>query len=158
MGLCEFGEHFLVDRLRKAHVDQRTGLSERLQFLSDMLRRTHHAAECKQGCLLLPKNKLCLAEAYRFPELLQSAIGLAARIAYRNRAAVGKRKAKLFLKFKTILRREYGHIRNTAEIREVKDSLVGLSVRPDQSRAVNRKDHRQVLNTDIVQHLVKAAL
>ena len=40
------------------------------------------------------------------------------------------------------------------QIRQIEDTLMRLPVAADKSCTVNRKDHRQVLNTDIVDHLI----
>ena len=50
------------------------------------------------------------------------------------------------------------HIGDTGQIRQIKDSLMGLPVASYQSCTVNGKYHRQVLDTDIVQHLIIRSL
>ena len=50
------------------------------------------------------------------------------------------------------------HIRDAGQIRQVKNSLMSLTVTSYQPRTVNGKYHRQILNTDIMEYLVICSL
>ena len=50
------------------------------------------------------------------------------------------------------------HIGDTGQMGQIKDSLMGLPVASYQSCTVDGKYHRQVLDTDIVQHLIIRSL
>ena len=55
----------------------------------------------------------------------------------------------------------WGHddkTRDRAEIRDVEDTVVGGTVVTDQAATVDRKDHRQLLNCDVVDDWVKRSL
>ena len=76
------------------------------------------------------------------------------RIAHRHRLALGKSRAQQLAAFRLICRAGNRHVRNAAGKGNVVIAGVGGPVRPDQPCPVQRKDHGQVLQGHIVQHLV----
>ena len=50
------------------------------------------------------------------------------------------------------------HIRNTGQVGQIKNALMGLAVAAHQSCPVNGKNYMQVLDTDVMQHLIVGAL
>ena len=50
------------------------------------------------------------------------------------------------------------HFRNAAQEGEIERSLVGLTVGADDARTIDCKQHRQLLNGDVMDHLIVSAL
>ena len=96
----------------------------------------------------------------RFAPLGQfDADALAARIAQRDRAAVVGRACRDHVhEFGFVGRRHHHHVRQAGEVGDVEGAGVGRAVRADQARAVDREAHGQVLDRNVVHHLVVGAL
>ena len=83
----------------------------------------------------------------------------AARIAERRRAIIDRRGGGNHVdQFGLVGRRHQHKTRQAAEIGDVESAVMGRAIGTDQTGAIDREAHRQLLDRDIMDHLVIAAL
>lgn len=99
------------------------------------------------------------ADRQRCQRLERRAGAATARIAHRAGAvAVVVAGVQHLATFIFIARGHYHHIRNTAQEGEIERSLMRLAVCADDPGAVDSKQHRQLLDSHIVDHLIVGSL
>ena len=124
-----------------------------------MLCRADHASHCQKGNLLPLIEYLSSSILHRPVEFLQAPVCLSPRIADSNRAVkMIHRKIQLPAQLPKILRRQHSHVRNRCQVRQIKDPLMCLAVTSHQAGPIQRKHHRQILDTDIMQDLIISPL
>ena len=60
--------------------------------------------------------------------------------------------------FVFVLRRKDIHLRDCSQVRQIECAVMCCAVLADQPRPVQTKQHRQILQADVVENLVVAAL
>ena len=104
-------------------------------------------------------EQLRLADGQRLELRIQrNASAGAAREAHRSGSRVLQRRSQHVLQLVLVLGRHHDDVGQGAEVGEVVETLVGGAVGADDARAVERKGDVEVLEADVVHHLVVGAL
>ena len=153
-------DQLLVERLGEAQVGDGGRQALGLEHVGGLLRLFQPGAERQDRNLLALADDAALADLQRLRDLGQRhAAPVAARIADRDRPAVVQRHGMDHVhQLGLVGGRHHDEIGQGAEIGEVEAAGVGAAVGADQPGAVHREAHRQVLDRDVVHHLVVGAL
>ena len=89
---------------------------------------------------------------------MSSADTVAARITHRGRANVLDHREQHVAHFAFVFRRHQNDVWNGAKVSDVEQPVMRLSIAAGNAATIETKLHVQILNTDVVDHLVKAAL
>ena len=154
----KIADQLLINRLDESAVCECAVPALPAELISDMLCGADHTSDCEKCDLLALHQNLALSIFNRRVKFLKSTVCLSSRIADCDRSVIRHRKLKIPLKLPQILRGKHTHIRDTGQVRQIKDSLMRLAVTSDKSCTVKCKDNRQILNAHIMKNLVKCTL
>jgi hypothetical protein len=116
-------------------------------------------AKAYQERVAAASNNFPLAERELLVMLIhRNACSIAARVSYGDRGIKFVRRVEHVPELVFILRGHYRHTRYGAQIRNVKHSLVGLSVVSNNTTSIDGKRHREILDADIVNDLIVGPL
>ena len=143
-----------IQRLDEAHVDQRC-----IEARGDFRGRGQRRAEHQQRKPLAPRGELRAADRQRaHVRGDRSARTLAARDSAPRRTGQRAGGVEHLAALVLIGRRHDRQIRYAAQVVKVVAALLGRAVAAGESRAIHRKDDRQVLQSHVVDQLIVAAL
>src|SRR5678815_5316311 len=142
-----------IQRLDEAHVDHRG-----VERVAGFERRLEHRAESEDGdALALPAN-LRLADRDGLQFLGKNTGSSTTGIAHRAGAVDADAGGEHLPAFLRVRGRHDDEVRHRAQVGVVERAVVGRAVAADQPAAIEREQHRQVLDGDVVDQLVVAAL
>src|ERR1043165_675924 len=87
-----------------------------------------------------------------------NADAVATRISHRRRTRVLEHRVEHVAHFAFVLRRHHDDVRHWSQVSDVEQPVMGLPVTTGNATAVETKLYVQILNTNVVNHLVEAAL
>ena len=151
----QFQDQLAVERLDEAHVD-----AAQAQFVGRRLPPPAPARRRRAGRRLRRAGATapCRSAALSRRRLHRHARAAAARITHRGRAGMAKAGAEHLPAFVFVGRRHDQHVRDAAQVAEVEAAGMGRAVGPDHAAAIDREQHVEVLQRDVVDQLVVGAL
>mmetsp|Transcript_85589 Transcript_85589/g.238151 ORF Transcript_85589/g.238151 Transcript_85589/m.238151 type:complete len:669 (-) Transcript_85589:2867-4873(-) len=150
----QFGHQLSIQRLHKAHVGDRG-----VETLGGLQRRVEQRAKGQDGHALPAAADLALAPGLSRHLLDWCDAGAGTtRVAHRDRAVVLEAGVEGLATFVLVGRRQHRHVRNAARVGNVVIAGMRRAVGADEAGAVEREQHRQVLDGHVVHELVVGAL
>ena len=149
-----------------------SGLTKRILTTSHSIPScARAAAACSDGATMSPiartatsvpvRSVSAFADRQEHRNLFLSghAEAVAARVAERDRAvAVLDGRVQHVPQFAFVLRRHDHHARDRAQVTQIEHAVMRRSVGSDNTRAVQREDHMEMLQRDVMDDLVERAL
>src|SRR5713226_7199817 len=143
-----------IQGLHEAHVGD-----GRVELLAGLERGLQQVAEREQGDTFSAPSHYPLAKRQRTHLLAYSgARAAAARIAHGRRLIEGESRIEHLAALVLVARGHHHHIGHAAQIGEVERAVMRGPVPAREARAVEREHDRQLLDADVVDQLVVAAL
>src|ERR1700754_1094741 len=106
-----------------------------------------------------------VAQYFAFADLEQfrfafdvRADAVATRVTHRRGSNVFEHRVEHVAHFAFIFRRHHNDVWNASKVRDVQQTVMRLSVTTGNAAAIETKLHVQILNADVVNHLIEAAL
>ena len=154
MGLRHGQDQFFIQWFDEAHVDDRG-----VEFRAGEHGCFQHGAERHDDQVFALAPELRFADRQRLHLLLDLDPGtVAPRVPDGRRLVEGDAGIEHLAAFVLIGRRHQHEVGDGAHIAEIKTALVGRAIAADQAGPVDREQHRQLLQRDVVNKLVIAAL
>ena len=153
-------EQVCVHRTYKTGVCNGAGNPPGGKYLPGLFRRFYHTSHSEQqdAAFFLLIDHLCASLLQRSAVFGEAVIGGSAGIADRGRPAQSECKAEHIRELLAVLGGHDGQPGDRGQPGKIKDPLMGLSVRSYDPGPVNGKDHRKLLQADILHDLVISAL
>src|SRR5437016_5775482 len=151
-----FGQAFHqldVKRLHETHIRHR-----RVELFGGLERRPEHRAEGEDRHALSGPSHFPFSQGNGLHFLERRSRGCAARIAHGGWGAEVEARVKHLPAFVGVGGSHHREIGHRAQIGEVEGAVVGRPIAADDAAGGDRKQHRQVLDRDVVDQLVVAAL
>ena len=149
---------FRVHRLHEPSIGKGAGITFLFQLFPDMLTCADHASHCQKGNVLFLVKHLTFAVCNGLPEFPQPTVGLPPGVTDGQRTVIFHGKIQHGPKLPQVLGGHDAHVRDAGKIRIIKNPLMCLPIAAHKPCPVHCKQHGQVLDTDIVKHLVKSPL
>ena len=155
--LVQLFKHFLIQRLDGGGVHHHGADMIRFQNFRSFQRCRHHGSYSQQHTIRPVQQDLPPAGHEGSQRILLHQDGLPG-ITDRARGLYCARPLHHQAQFLLIPWSQKRYIRHMAKVSDVIDAMVGSAILPRQPRPVQKKAYGQVLQTDIMQHLVIPAL
>ena len=151
---CCLPKEFRIQRHYKPRIGYGALQSPLFEAIPDLKRCFDHISDSKEQNSLLLKEHLRFAELNGRIKFRESVVCSSARIAHRRRLSELYGELKHVSQFLTVLGRHDCHPRHCRKVRQIKNPLVRLSVGTDNSCTIDRKHHRKLLKTYVLDDLI----